>query len=85
MSEPKGVGEVKGRNEDGFWLVATEDGEVSLLNDSARAIWELCDGTTTIQEMAVAVAQLTGMETGDAHEDVARAVDQLIELDLVRS
>lgn len=84
MSEPLAVGELTGRTEDGFWLIDTENGETRLLNDSARAIWELCDGTTSIGEMAVAVAELTGMETGDAVEDVARALDQLLDLGLLR-
>lgn len=85
MNEPLALGDLTGRDEKGFWLIETENGEIRLLNDTARAIWELCDGATAIEEMAIAIAELTGMETGDALADVARAVDQLIELGLVSS
>jgi tetrahydromethanopterin S-methyltransferase subunit H len=74
-----------GRGENGLWSVL--DGETGIehsLNDSARAIWELCDGNTTVDEMAAAVAELTGMPTDDALRDVVRALDDLKGLGLVR-
>jgi PqqD family protein of HPr-rel-A system len=66
------------------WAVydpATES--VHFLNESARAIWELCDGATTIEEMASAVSELTGLTPEDAHRDVSVAVERLRALGLV--
>lgn len=85
MHNPMATGRLIGRDDKGLWLIETEAGETLVLNDSARAIWELCDGQTSVEEMGVAVAELTGIETGNALADVASAIDQLIELGLVRS
>lgn len=85
MSELYRRGRLIGRSENDFWSVLDpETGIEHSLNDSARAIWELCDGATTIDEMAEAIATLTGMKTDDAREDVVRAIDDLKALGLVR-
>jgi hypothetical protein len=54
-----------------------------LLNPSAAAIWELCDGTTTVDDM---VRDLIAAHAGDAAligEDVHQTVRKLAELGLV--
>jgi hypothetical protein len=47
-------------------------GSVFLLNDTALAIWELCDGETTVEEMVTAVCELCGMHRDIVVEDVDR-------------
>ncbi len=61
---------------------ADSDG-LHVLNASALAIWELCDGQTTLQEMAAAIAELTGLEIGAAATEVAATVEVLRQLGLV--
>jgi hypothetical protein len=45
---------------------------VHLLNETALAIWELCDGETTVEEMVTAVVDLCGMHRDVVVEDVDR-------------
>lgn len=48
-----------------------------MLNASALAIWELCDGTTVAAEMAEAIAEVTGLDVASAEVDVRHALDDL--------
>lgn len=57
--------------------------ELHLLNVSARAIWELCDGDTAPREMAEAISELTGLTPGLAWTDVTSTLDRLAELGLI--
>ncbi|HEU4915163.1 MAG TPA: PqqD family protein [Acidimicrobiia bacterium] len=61
---------------------AESDG-LHVLNASAFAIWELCDGQTTLQEMAAAIAELTGLEIDVAATEVAATIEVLSQLGLV--
>ena len=56
-----------------------------LLNTSAAAVWELCDGATTVDEMVRALAEAHGHEPTPAviREDVRQTVGKLAELGLV--
>jgi hypothetical protein len=54
-----------------------------LLNASAAAVWECCDGVTTISDMARALASAHGADADDIAEDVERTVAKLVELGLV--
>jgi hypothetical protein len=57
-----------------------------MLNSSAAAVWECCDGTTTVDDMArqLAEAHRADGPTADAiGEDVHRTVSKLAELGLV--
>jgi hypothetical protein len=53
------------------------------LNGSALAIWELCDGITTVDEMVGAVVELTGIDEDHVAVDVAGVVEQFGRLGLV--
>ena len=59
-------------------------GQLHALNASALAIWELCDGMTTIDEMIRAVAELTDAGLEQAERDVVRTLDELAERGLVK-
>lgn len=54
-----------------------------LLNTSAAAVWEHCDGRTTVDDMTRALADAHGAEADDIAEDVRRTVAKLAELGLV--
>ena len=58
-------------------------GGLHVLNASALAIWELCDGETTADEMAEAVAEIAGLEIGLARADVEVALSELYERSLI--
>jgi hypothetical protein len=47
------------------------------LNPTARAVWELCDGTTTIDELVDAIRQVFSVDRAVAIADVTTVVDQL--------
>jgi pyrroloquinoline quinone biosynthesis protein D len=48
-----------------------------LLNDTALALWELCDGTNTVDEMVAAVVQLFQADAREVRQDVVRTIDRL--------
>ncbi|MGH2704415.1 MAG: PqqD family protein [Actinomycetota bacterium] len=49
-----------------------ETRSVYLLNDTALAIWQLCDGNTEVHEMVTAVCDLCNMHPDIVVEDVER-------------
>ena len=63
------------------WLRNTKDeiavynpgtGDVYLLNETALAIWDLCDGETKPDEMMTAICDVTGLPPEVVTEDVER-------------
>jgi hypothetical protein len=64
-------------------LVAPDQVGTHLLNPTARAIWELCDGQTGAEEMAGAICQVFAVSWDDAIADVARALETLTEVGLI--
>ncbi len=68
---------------EGVAIYEAETDGLHVLNASALAIWELCDGKTTPEEMALAVAELTGLNVEAAATDVAAALETLEGLNLV--
>jgi PqqD family protein of HPr-rel-A system len=60
-----------------------ETGLLHLLNPSALAIWELCDGRTTAEEMADAISEITGLDHETTVGDVEKALDSLQEARLI--
>jgi Coenzyme PQQ synthesis protein D (PqqD) len=54
-----------------------------LLNPSAAAVWERCDGETTIDDMVRALSSLHPDQAGEIVGDVHLTVDKLRELGLV--
>jgi len=64
-------------------LIDVERGTTHVLNPTARAIWELCDGTTTLDELVDAICQVFSVSHGVALRDVAAVLAQLEEAGLV--
>lgn len=67
------------------WLRQTRDenaiydpasGSVHLLNETALAIWNLCDGETTVEEMVTAICDLCNMHEDIVVEDVDRILTE---------
>jgi hypothetical protein len=54
-----------------------------LLNTSAAAVWEHCDGGTTVDDMVRALAAAHPDDEADIGDDVRRTVRKLAELGLV--
>ena len=55
-------------------LLAPDTGTVQILNDTALAIWELCDGHVRPEEMIEAICELTGTHRDIVAEDVMRTL-----------
>jgi hypothetical protein len=64
-------------------LVAPGQTAAYALNPTARAIWELCDGTTTIEELTDAICQVFDVTRPTATADVTTVLDDLTAADLV--
>jgi hypothetical protein len=54
-----------------------------LLNTSAAAVWERCDGATPVDDMVRALAVSHGTDAAEIADDVRQTVDKLFELGLV--
>lgn len=64
-------------------LIDRDAGTTHVLNPPARAIWELCDGTTTLDELVNAICEVFSVPHGQALRDVAAVLGQLEEAGLV--
>lgn len=56
---------------------------VHILNATATAIWVLCDGETTPEEMVDAICELSGLPREVVVEDVRRILLQFEEADIL--
>lgn len=54
-----------------------DTGMLHMLNPSALAIWEMCDGETTPTEMAEAIDEVTRLGTESTMSDVEIALSSL--------
>jgi len=57
--------------------------QVYILNHTALAIWELCDGATTPEEMMVAICDVTGLPSEVVAEDLERILLEFDTADLI--
>ena len=58
--------------------------QAASLNESARAIWELCDGTRTIEDICTELASQVGLPKEQLQDDVNSVIDRLRQLDFLR-
>lgn len=68
---------------EGWTVYEPETDSLHVLNDSAKAIWELCDGETSSSEMAAAISELTGISDSQAESDVRAALSDLRSINLI--
>ena len=55
-----------------------------VLNESALALWELCDGETTLDEMSAAICEAAAIPEGQADADVQNTLEKLDSAGLLR-
>jgi PqqD family protein of HPr-rel-A system len=60
-----------------------EAGKVHQLNPTASRIWECCDGSASIADIAARVAEEFDVPAGTAHEDVVSALAEFERLGLL--
>ena len=65
--------------EDEVLLYSSRSEKVFSLNISAKAIWELCDGSHTIVEIAQELGQRVGCSGDELLSDIMNAVSQFRE------
>ena len=74
------------------WLRQTKDenavynpatAEVYILNDTALAIWDLCDGDTKPEEMMTAICDVTGLPSEVVAEDLERILLEFDSAELI--
>lgn len=63
--------------------VRTRDGRRHRLNDTALALWRLCDGRTSPEEMAASVSELFAVDERQARADVQAALQALADARLI--
>lgn len=64
-------------------VLADERGRRHHLNATALALWHVCDGRTTVDEMVAAVEELYGMEEQTVRRDVEAALREMAEAGVV--
>ena len=63
------------RHRDGGAVIVDADGhEVVSLDDTAAALWELCDGETDVEEITDAVCTVWDVDRDVARRDVRRTL-----------
>lgn len=66
-TRPKARDDLLVRNRPGDHAILDEtSGHVHVLNPTAMAIWQACDGDTTVGEIAEAVSELAGLDLESA-------------------
>jgi Coenzyme PQQ synthesis protein D (PqqD) len=75
---------IQRRTADGGTVLVDPAAKVEhVLNDTALALWELCDGDTTVEEMVVAAIGLFDAQGGRLEQDVLRALDAMTDQGLL--
>jgi hypothetical protein len=64
-------------------LIAAGQVQTHVMNPTARAIWELCDGETEPGEMVMAICQVFDVEPMVARIDVQAALARLADAGLI--
>ena len=68
------------RRDDHFVLVDPSSVEVCSINETAEALWELCDGETTLDEMVDAICAVCSVGRDDAVSQVDGVLAKLTEM-----
>ena len=85
VSKPRRVGRVTQYEIDGeVVLYDPSRDRVHTLNNTAAVIWQLCDGSRTIDELTVEMAELYEVDPGVVELDVPDILEQLGTVHLLR-
>ncbi len=60
-------------------IVLADSGQVNVLNPVGTRMWELMDGTHSIQQIALAICDEFDVQKDEAEHDLEEFVQQLIE------
>ena len=71
------LGTPEGRDPDGSLTVRSAEGREVVLNPTAAALWELCDGSTTVDEMVEATTSLFSGSSDRIRQDVVETLYRL--------
>ncbi len=67
-------------------LVLSDQGlTLRVLNSTASAVWKLCDGSRTVEEIAVEIAALFEVDRETAERDTADFIETMVAHGLVRA
>ena len=58
-------------------MIAADGRQLCILNETALAVWELCDGATAPDEIVDAVRIACGLPEAEARDDITRALREL--------
>jgi hypothetical protein len=67
-----------------YELVSVTGLHLAVLNDTAVALWRICDGSTELREMIDAVCALFGIEHDVARAEVERTIEDLAAMEVLR-
>lgn len=70
-------------HEGGAMIVDQDGADVAALDDTAAALWELCDGETNVAEITAAVCTVWDVDPEVAARDVSRTLRQLADAQLL--
>lgn len=76
---------VRRNDDDGAVTVRTPSGELVELNSTAAALWDLCDGGTTVREIIDAATTLFAGSPGSIERDIVATLDRLEDQGLITS
>ncbi|MBN1191426.1 MAG: PqqD family protein [Dehalococcoidales bacterium] len=66
-------------------VIITSDGlSTHILNKTAARIWELCDGSHDVPDIADSLCQQFEVLTDQARTDVVHVIEQLLHLGLIK-
>ncbi len=61
-------------------IVLADSGNVTILNETATRVWQLCDGTHTIEQIVQTIADEYSVEQSTAQQDVDNLLEQMLKL-----
>jgi hypothetical protein len=64
-------------------VISPEEGMVRLLNKTATRIWQLTDGSRSVEEIAITLTDEFDIDFQQAHESVIRLLAELSEKKLI--
>lgn len=64
-------------------IISPEQGKVRLLNATATRIWQMADGTRSVEEIATELTAEFDVDFQQAHQSVVRLLDELSDKGLI--
>lgn len=65
-------------------LIVVGDDSPHVLNPTARALWDLCDGVTTVEEVVAAMCAVFDVDRATAETDIRSALARFADAGLLR-